>query len=87
MGTLLRSPSALTTPVLIASIRATARIQTGHPADAASWLGLLAAFDAVFIGVTVFGQLLEERVNLTETSAIDPLTTGVVEPPNLASTD
>jgi len=52
----------LTTPVLIASIRATALIQAGNPGDAASWLGLLAAFDAVFLlaGVTLFGHLLED---------------------------
>src|SRR5262245_25322943 len=52
----------LTTPVLIAAIKATALIQAGHPADAASWLGLLAAFDAVFLlaGVTLFGHLLED---------------------------
>jgi heme exporter protein CcmB len=52
----------LTTPVLVAGIRATALIQAGHQPEAASWLGLLAAFDVVFLaaGSALFGQLIED---------------------------
>ena len=52
----------VTTPVLIASIKATTLIQTGQAASAAPWLGLLAAFDTVFLcaGMALFGLLLED---------------------------
>ena len=49
----------LVTPVLLAGTRATA---TAGTAEAASWLGLLAAFDVIFLaaGTLVFGHLLED---------------------------
>ena len=52
----------LVTPVLIAGVRATDLAATGAPAEAASWLGLLLAFDVAFVslGLLVFGPLLEE---------------------------
>jgi heme exporter protein B len=52
----------LTTPVLIAGVKATALIQAGQPAEASSWLGLLLVFDVVFLsgGALLFGQLLED---------------------------
>ena len=52
----------VTIPVLVAGVRATALVQAGHPADAASWLGLLLVFDVVFLsaGALLFGQLLED---------------------------
>ncbi|HKF74798.1 MAG TPA: heme exporter protein CcmB [Candidatus Dormibacteraeota bacterium] len=52
----------LTTPVLVAGVRATALVQAGHPEDAASWLGLLLVFDVVFLsaGALLFGHLLED---------------------------
>jgi heme exporter protein B len=52
----------LSVPVLIAGVKATSIATTGVGGSAASWLGLLAAFDAVFlaIGTLVFGSLLED---------------------------
>lgn len=52
----------VTTPVLVAGVKATALIQSGHAGEATSWLGLLLAFDVVFLsaGVLLFGQLLED---------------------------
>ena len=52
----------LTTPVLVAGVKATALIQAGHQGDATSWLGLLVAFDVVFLaaGAALFGHLLED---------------------------
>ena len=52
----------LVTPVLIAGVRATDLATTGRTAEAASWLGLLLAFDVVFLatGVRVFGFLMED---------------------------
>ena len=52
----------LATPVLIAGVRATDLATTGSAADALSWLGLLVAFDVVFVsvGVLVFGYLMED---------------------------
>lgn len=52
----------LATPVLVAAVRATA-LATGSPGgDAGSWLGLLLAFDVVFLstGTLVYGYLLED---------------------------
>lgn len=51
----------LVTPVLVAGVKATALAASGA-AGAGSWLGLLAAFDAVFVaaGTLVFGYLLED---------------------------
>ncbi len=52
----------LTAPVLIAGVRATDLAVTGASGDALSWLGLLVAFDVVFVsvGVLVFGVLMED---------------------------
>ncbi len=52
----------VTTPVLVAGVKATALIQSGHPGEATSWLGLLLAFAVVFLsgGALLFGQLLED---------------------------
>jgi heme exporter protein B len=52
----------VTTPVLIAAVQATASIQAGLAAEATPWLGLLFAFDVVFLsgGALLFGQLLED---------------------------
>ena len=52
----------LVTPVLIAGVRATDFATSGQTAEAASWLGLLAAFDLVFVsaGVLVFGYVMED---------------------------
>ena len=52
----------LATPVLVAGVKATELASQGRGADAASWLGLLVAFDLVVvsIGTLVFGHLLED---------------------------
>ena len=52
----------LATPVLIAGVRATDLAVTGASGEALSWLGLLVAFDVVFVsvGVLVFGALMED---------------------------
>jgi heme exporter protein B len=52
----------LVTPVLIAGVRATDLAATGGASQAASWLGLLLAFDVAFVslGLLVFGPLLED---------------------------
>ncbi|MGH2572923.1 MAG: heme exporter protein CcmB [Actinomycetota bacterium] len=52
----------LATPVLVAGVNATALATAGRSGDAASWLGLLLAFDLVFLGLgtLVFGHLLED---------------------------
>jgi heme exporter protein B len=52
----------LATPVLIAGIRATELAVAGRGAEAGSWLGLLVAFDVMFLslGMIVFGHLLED---------------------------
>jgi heme exporter protein B len=52
----------LATPLLVAGVKATALATTGHGGEAGSWLGLLVAFDAVFLaaGTLVFGHLLED---------------------------
>ncbi len=52
----------LATPVLVASVRATALATAARAGEAGSWLGLLLAFDLVFVsvGTLVFGFLLEE---------------------------
>jgi heme exporter protein B len=52
----------LVTPVLIAGVRATDLATSGRAAEAASWLGLLAAFDVVFVsaGMLVFGYVMED---------------------------
>lgn len=51
----------LSTPALIAGVKATALATTGQGGGAASWLGLLAAFDLVLVaaGMLVFEQLVE----------------------------
>jgi heme exporter protein B len=52
----------LVTPVLVAGVRATDLAATGRPDEAIPWLGLLVAFDVVFVslGVLVFGFLMED---------------------------
>ena len=52
----------LVTPVLIAGVRATDLATTGQAGEAAQWLGLLLAFDIVFVsvGILVFGHLMED---------------------------
>jgi heme exporter protein B len=52
----------LATPVLIAGVRATDLATTGRATEALSWLGLLVAFDVVFVsvGILVFGYLMED---------------------------
>lgn len=52
----------LATPVLIAGVRATDLAAAGRASEAASWLGLLAAFDVVFLsmGILLFGFLMED---------------------------
>ncbi|HEX6331274.1 MAG TPA: heme exporter protein CcmB [Actinomycetota bacterium] len=52
----------LATPVLIAGVRATDLAAAGRSGEAASWLGLLVAFDVVIVsvGVLVFAYLMED---------------------------
>jgi heme exporter protein B len=52
----------LSVPLLIAGVKATAIATSGVGGSAGSWLGLLVAFDAIFlaIGTVVFGTLLED---------------------------
>jgi heme exporter protein B len=52
----------LTTPILVAGVKATELAAAGRAGEAGSWLGLLVAFDVVFlsVGMVVFGQLLED---------------------------
>jgi heme exporter protein B len=52
----------LATPVLVAGVKATALASAGRGAEAGSWLGLLLAFDLVFVaaGTLVFAHLLED---------------------------
>jgi heme exporter protein B len=52
----------LVAPVLIAGVRATDLAASGRSSEVLSWLGLLTAFDVVFlsVGVLVFGYLLED---------------------------
>lgn len=52
----------LVTPVLIAGVRATDLAAAGRAGEAGTWLGLLAAFDVVFVsaGILVFGYLMED---------------------------
>jgi len=52
----------LVAPVLIAGVRATDLAAAGRSSEVLSWLGLLTAFDVVFlsVGVLVFGYLLED---------------------------
>lgn len=52
----------LVTPVLIAGVRATDLATRGSGGEAVSWLGLLLAFDVVFVasGILVFGFLMED---------------------------
>jgi heme exporter protein B len=52
----------LATPVLVAGVRATELASQGRGPEAASWLGLLIAFDLVVVsvGTLVFGYLLED---------------------------
>jgi heme exporter protein B len=52
----------LVTPVLIAGVRATELAAAGRAGEALQWLGLLLAFDVMFlaVGVLVFGYLMED---------------------------
>jgi heme exporter protein B len=52
----------LTTPVIVSAVKATALATQGSSGEAASWLGLLLAFDVVFLaaGTLVFGYLMED---------------------------
>jgi heme exporter protein B len=52
----------LATPALLGGIRATDLSASGAAGDAASWLGLLVAFDLIVLalGTLVFGYLLED---------------------------
>jgi heme exporter protein B len=52
----------LATPVLVAGVKATSLAAAGRGGEAGSWLGLLAAFDLVFValGTLVFGHLMED---------------------------
>ena len=52
----------LVTPVLVAGVRATDLAATGRTDEALAWLGLLVAFDVVFVslGILVFGFLMED---------------------------
>jgi heme exporter protein B len=52
----------LVTPVVIAGVRATDLAADGRGVDAMPWLGLLVAFDVVFlsVGILVFGALMED---------------------------
>lgn len=52
----------LVTPILVAGTKATALAAEGRGGEAGSWLGLLVAFDLVFVaaGTLVFGHLLED---------------------------
>jgi heme exporter protein B len=52
----------LATPVLVSGVKATALATMGRAGEAGSWLGLLLAFDVVFVaaGTLVFGYLLED---------------------------
>lgn len=52
----------LVSPVLIAAIQATTVLSSGGTNQVGGWLGLLAAFDAVFVatGFLVFAHLLED---------------------------
>ena len=52
----------LVAPIMIAGVRATDLAAAGRSGEVLSWLGLLVAFDVVFlsVGVLVFGYLLED---------------------------
>jgi heme exporter protein B len=52
----------LVTPVLVAGVKATELAVAGRGGEGGSWLGLLVAFDLVFLaaGTLVFEHLLEE---------------------------
>lgn len=52
----------LSIPILVAGIEATSVVTSGAVAGSGSWIGLLAAFDAVFAaaGILVAGLLLED---------------------------
>jgi heme exporter protein B len=52
----------LATPVLVAGVKATELGVAGRAGEAGSWLGLLVAFDVVFLslGMIVYGHLLED---------------------------
>ncbi len=52
----------LATPVLVAGVKATELASNARASEAASWLGLLLAFDLIIVsvGTLVFGYLLED---------------------------
>ena len=52
----------LATPVIVAGVKTTALAAAGSGGEAGQWLGLLVAFDVVFLtaGTLVFGHLLED---------------------------
>jgi heme exporter protein B len=52
----------LATPILVAGVKATELAAAHRGGEAASWLGLMVAFDAVFLaaGTLVFGYLMED---------------------------
>ena len=52
----------LATPALVASVKATELAAAGRGGEAASWLGLLLAFDVAFlsVGTLVFEHLMED---------------------------
>lgn len=52
----------LATPILVAGVKATELATAGRPGEAGSWIGLLVAFDVVFVcvGAVVFGHVLED---------------------------
>jgi heme exporter protein B len=52
----------LVTPILLAGVRVTTLAIAGQGSEAGSWLGLMLAFDVVFVaaGTLVFEHLMED---------------------------